>query len=437
MHVGRVSSASRYQHRWLEVDFVSIFGESRILRAMKNRFRLLALIILFTFVFLGCSENVQTSSSDAEVILGADPAATIIEIFGEPDRLARTERLIAALRAVPADQTQVFEEALAGLDFPNRELDRVLVVTAWAEHDAPAATRWAKNIERVDVVRDAMFSEAVYRWALEDPESFVSDMEMSLYILPGIDKSIMRALIKGWFESGQPRLETYIHDMTPQSIDRQRAIDTLANVMAKRDSPDKIIEWATALSGDTVYKTSVYARVAAELVVIDPERVVEWCNEVCDTPIGKRMPHLIAASWADVSGEGAMDFILSRPNATAVRTGARAAYRRFIRDEPERAFAWLETTTEEQRYGPVMQGPVSMYVNRRSTRGQPEIAIEWLKYLEDEGQRDSVRITIMRRWLRTDNNAAEAWMAQSSMSKEDKLEAHKKFDPKAPRLRTN
>lgn len=402
---------------------------------MKNRSRVLAQVVLLLFVFLGCSEDAPQSSSAAKAVLDADPASTILEIFGEPDRFVRTEKLISVLRAIPADQTHAFEEALNGLDFPNRELDRVLVITAWAKHDAAAATKWAKNKERVDIVRNAMFAESVYAWALVDHESFLSDMEMALYLLPGIDASILRALIKGWFDSGGKNLEAYIRDMTPQSMDRQRAVDTLVKIKTARDGAAAMIEWAKALRGDRYYKASVYSRVAAAVVLIDSKRVLDWCAEICDSELGKEMPHMIAAAWVAQSGEEAMDFIASQPNAVGVRTGARAAYRRFLKADPDRAFAWIETLTEEQRRGPVMQGPIGMYVNRRSALGYPLQAIEWLDYLQEETDRESGTITIMRRWLRTDESAAEAWMAQSSMSEEAKLDAHQNHGPKSSRKR--
>jgi hypothetical protein len=422
VHFGSDSSANRTRNQSLRANYISVFGESRILRAMKKRVRVLTQVVFLTFLLCGCSDKAQPPSSGAEVTLGADPAATIIEIFGEPDRLARTERLISALRAVPADQTQVFPDAMSGLEFPNRELDRVLVVTAWAKYDAPAATKWAKKRERVEIVRDTMFSETVYAWARKDPESFLADMEMAHYIRPGIRKSIMRPLIRGWFDSGAPRLEPFIHDMTPQSMDRQRALDILIHFKTARDGPAAMIEWATALRGDVRYKSEVNSRVAAELVTIAPQFAVDWCERICSTPVGAGMIHLMAVAWAGKSGEDAMDFVISQPDSIEVQTAARAGFRQFIMKEPDRALAWFDTTTDQQRYGPILQGPIGMYIHKRSMLNQHLVSIEWLKYVDDEEFRKRSLKPILSRWIRIDQSEAEAWMAQSSMSEEEKQE---------------
>jgi len=392
---------------------------------MKIRLHVLIQFVLLAslFVFPGCSEDAQQTSSSSETVLGADPATVILEVFGEPDRFARTEKLISVLRAVSADQAYAFEEALIGLDTPNSELDRVLILTAWAKYDAPAATKWVKNHEREDIVRNAMFAESVYIWALEDHESFLSDMEMALFIAPGFEPAALRAFIKGWFDSGAPRLESFIRDMTRDTIDRQRSVDTLIGLMTERDGAVAMVEWAKAVRGDVHYRASVNSRVAAEVVLIDSKLITDWCAEICDTKLGEEMPHMIAASWVMQSPEEAMDFISSMPNAISVRTGTRAAFRRFVIADPDRALAWLETTTEEQRKGEVLQGPVAAYVNRSSLAGQNLLALEWLEYVSHEEEREKGAIMIVRRWLENDESAAEAWMAESSMSEEAKTKA--------------
>ncbi len=408
---------------------------------MGKRFGVLAQVVLLPFfpLFSGCSEDVQQFSSVAEIALDADPASTILEIFRERDRFARTEKLISVLRAIPADQKHAFEAALDGLDVPNRELDRLLVLTAWAKHDAPAATRWAKNREREAVVKSAMFAESVYIWALEDHESFLLDMEMALYMKPGIPREMMRALLRGWFDSGEPHLERFIRDMTPQSVDRQRAIDTLARLMIERDGTAATVEWAKALPGDTYYKKTVNSRVARQVVVIDSKLAVDWCAEICGSPLGEAMPNMMARAWGATSGEEAMDWITSLPNAAGVRLGAHKAYTGFIRSDKDRAAAWIEMTTEEQRRGPVMQGPVAAYATMLSGKQQYLRAIEWLGYLQNEDERESRHVFLMRHWLSKDERAAEAWMAQSSMSEKAKLKARQsgrlnKFNRKQKQL---
>jgi hypothetical protein len=392
---------------------------------MKIQSRALAWVLLLVLflLFSGCSEDIQQLPSAGKTASGDDLAARIIEAFAEPDRLARIEQLMVALRAVPADQTHAFEEAWLGLEFPNREPARILLVAAWAKHDPIAATKWAKQRERSEIVRSAMYSDSIYLWALEDPQSFIADMDMAVFVASGFEESALRAFVRGWFDSGEPGLDEYIYDMGSQSVDQQRAIDTLARAMVERYGAAATIKWAEGVRGDTRYKTTIYARTAGKIVTVDSKAAVDWCAEVCDSKLGEQMPHMIAAQWARKSGEDAMDFIASRPFTISVQTGSRAAYRQFMIADSDRALAWMESTTEEQRRGRQLEGPVAMYVNKTSALKNPLVAIEWVDYIQDEEVREMSYISVLRRWIRTDETAAEAWMAQSSMSEEAKLKA--------------
>ena len=167
--------------------------------------------------------------------------------------------------------------------------------------------------------------------------------------------------------------------------------------------------------------------VAAGFASLTSEQLIlDWCEEICDTDFGRDLPHMIATSWVMQSPVEAMNFIVSMPNAVEVRTGARAAYRRFIKADSDGALAWMETTTEEQRNGKVLQGSLAMYVNTISAQGKHMLALEWLDYILDDEERELGLVMIVRRWLRTNESDAEAWIAQSSMSEESKLEAHRK-----------
>ncbi|HEB90811.1 MAG TPA: hypothetical protein ENI85_14655 [Deltaproteobacteria bacterium] len=408
---------------------------------MKNRLRDLLSFVLLVVVALaiGCSEKAEPVADAATAVdLGSDPAATILEILDDPDRFDRMEKLIAALRAVPADQAdEVFEEVLAGLRHPFQDLERILIATAWARHDAPAATKWAMRRERIENVRSAVFDEAVYLWAKDDPEAIIRDMDVFRYSSAGWDKTMLRALVRGWFDSGKPNLEEFIHDLNSAGDDRQRAISEYIKVRLARDGADKMIEWAGSVPGSIKYRTYIHSRLAGDIAKTDPARAVAWCDEICDTKLGEDLPHWIAASWVLSSGADAMNWLTSRPDGLSVQTGVRASYRRFLKEDPDAAMAWMEQTTEEQRLGPVLQGPISMYVNRLSAQKEFEKAIDWaVRYLQDEYDREHALEIAARRWLREDPEAAEAWLKDAPMSEEAKVMAHQnRTTPPPPRPR--
>jgi hypothetical protein len=378
---------------------------------MKNSLRyLFSFVALFVLlVVAGCAED-ASQSAGTPVTIGEDPGATINEILDIPERFERVGRLIAILRAIPADQIDVIPAVLDELQMPLREFERVLLVSAWSKVDPEAATKWAMRKERNELLRSTMFSETAYAWALKDPESIRTDFKVGMYSLRGWDPTMLRGFVRGWFDSGEPDLESFIRDLGRAGDDRQRAISELVKIKSEQESPDALIAWATGLSGEVRYRAYVYSRVAADIAAIDPALAVAWCNEVCDSKVGEDMPHWIASSWVRNAGAEAMDWIIAQPDSPSVRVGLRASYRRFLMSAPEEADAWLEKFSKEKLAGLLLQGPVIMYANRQSNLGRNEVAIEWTELIENDWERERSLTTIARRWLRRDAETAEGWL---------------------------
>ena len=378
---------------------------------MKNRLRSLASFsVLFLLLLVGCSEDAQHSAVP-EAVIGDDPAAQILEVLEMRDRFERTEKLMATLRAIPDGQIEAIPTVLNELRMPLREFERVLMISAWSTVDPEAATKWVMAREKHDFLRSAMFSETAYAWALEDPESIRTDFQVGMYSLRGWDPTMLRGFVRGWYDSGEPELETFIRDLGRNGDDRQRAISELIKAKLEKETPEAMIAWVTSLDGETRFRTYAYSRLAADIAAIDPERAIAWCDEVCGSDVGEDMPHWIASSWVREAGAEAMDWIIARPNSQSVRIGIRASYRRFLRSAPEEADAWIEKFSEEDRTGPLLQGPIIMYVNRQSNLANDEVAIEWAKYIDNDWERERSLTSVARRWLRRDEEPAKLWLA--------------------------
>ncbi len=420
--------------RW-NPDLVSHGEDFPILPAMRYRPCDSFWLTLFSVAVLafGCAEKAEDAPA-SDFVLGEDPAATILEILDEPDRLDRTEKLIPALHAVlelPGDKSEVFEAILSGLHRRNQDLDRILIQSAWARADAPTATKWAIRREFVDIVRNAIFDDGVYEWARQDPEAVIGDMDIIRFSSAGWDKVMLRALVRGWFDSGKPGLEDFIRNLSRNGDDRQRAISEYIEIRLARDGAEPMIEWVKSLQGNARYRAYAYSRLAADIAKVDPARAIAWCEEICDTKLGEDFPLWISSAWALSDGAGAMDWLLTLPDTVSARSGARASFRRFMKNSIEEASAWMDKRTEEERRNPILQGPVMMYSKSLSARKQFEKSIEWAGYLKDDDERERVLEIAARRWLRNDREGAEAWLKDAPISEETKVRAHQ--DNPSPR----
>lgn len=392
---------------------------------MKNFTRVYVLLVAFVFIAAGCSGDVGRPSSatlpDDELV------STILEIYAIPDRIERIDQLVSVLKGVQPDQGEALEAALDGLDFEHREPEWILIVAAWSKFDGEAATRWTLRNSKLEWVRFLMLNESIYHWALNDPEGLVRDSQMVAYSRNGWDKFSMRALVRGWYDSGKPNLEQWVYDLPPtRGDDRQRAASALIESKLADQGVEATIDWARKTTeGYSPFNRYIYSRLAGDIAKIDPQRAIEWCEEICDTKLGSEIPLWIATTWV-VDGRGdAMEWITKRDaEVTSVRVGARAAYRRFLLNHQLEALEWMESLSEEERTGrAALQGPLFMYVNEKSGLGDFETAIEWSRYVVKDAPREELLKTIGRRWLRQDPEAAEAWLATAPMSEDAKMKA--------------
>jgi hypothetical protein len=410
---------------------------------MKKQLRDLAsffVLLLLLLLLAGCGQEASESTSP-EMVVGHDPAAELLEILEIPDRFERIERLIANLRAIPAGQIEAVATVLQDVNVkkPSRDFERILLVSGWARVDPASATRWVMAKERQDYLRKTMFTETVYAWALEDPESVRSDFKVGMYSVRGWNPTMLRALVRGWHDSGEPELEAFIRDLGRSGDDQQRAISELIEVKLENETPDAMIAWVMELGGSKRYRSYAYSRLAADIAAIDPKRAIAWCDEICDSDVGEDLPHWISSSWVRKDGLGAMNWIIAQPETTSVRVGIRSSYRRFQKTSPEEADAWLEKFSEEDRAGALLQGPVVMYVNRQSQLANDEVAIEWTQYIENDWEVERSLTSIARRWLRRDEEPAKLWLSGneelSDDAKTDLLDDHKRYKEKAAKMR--
>lgn len=404
---------------------------------MKTPTRALIVSALLLVFASGCSDQTEPASStdsSSASDAGSSPAPAgddalanrIIELYAEEDRLARTAELVEILRNVKEGQGDSLGAALDGLDTTNRELDQVLIVAGWSKIDPVGASRWVMRNARQELVRFGMLHESIYEWALRDPEGLIRDPDILLYSQKGWDATSLRALVRGWYDSGKPGLEDFVYGLPTMGEDRQRAVSQLIESKLAAEGVEPVIEWATtSMRGEFPFRQYIYSRLAGDIAKIDPERAVAWCEEVCGTKLGQEIPLWIATTWVVDGGGDAMDWITVRDaEVVANRVGARAAYRRFLLNDQDGALEWMEGTSEEARTEhEAMQGPLFMYVNEKSGLGFHEQAIEWTKYIDGEHEREELLTRIARRWLRQDPDSAELWLADAPLSEDKKMEA--------------
>ena len=356
-----------------------------------------------------------------EILAGAgldanEARSALLEALREPDPFVSTERLAKLLPTLGPGGARVVQVMLEDIDLHFRPAEIDLFVRYWALHVPEDATRWAL-IAHEDFRQSAIMA-AFETWSRSDPQAAIQ----ALIVSGSTSKATMNALIRGWYAAKVPGLTDYIRDFG-QSIERQRALNVLARAMINQDGVKAATEWAESLPDEPAsFKLAAYRQLGSELAKVDTAAATAWCDAHCeDEKFGNNVRERIAHQWAKRDGRGAMEWLRKAP-AGSERDGAvRAAFRGWRVYDQKALFAWFSEFKPEGL--PEWLHPAAGIYAMGISWDEPVEALEWAKLVPDPENRDLAMLTIARRWREVDPEGAEAWLAQSPLSEDQRAKA--------------
>jgi len=387
------------------------------------------LLWLLTGSILGCGDDstpeppraAAPASEPAEApepsLRPEGPPSAISETLRENDRLVRIPRLAEVLRGLGPEHVTDAQKALADarLDLGAPEIE--LLLRYWSSYEPKQAAEWASTRVR-GAYRGAALLPTVEAWARQDPWAALQFIQAMRVGRSDFTEIAEIGLIRGWYDSGDPGIEDYLVALGP-SFEQQRAVALRARLQILREGADPTMDWAKGLpEEDPKFKLAVYRQLGSELGKLAPEDGVRWCTEVCDGPFGDGVSTLIAQRWAAQDGPAAMTWVSQRPSGPQRESAARGAFRGWWRKDPDGLHAWI---AELARTGfPIwFQPALSNYASSVAMTDAVE-GMKWALLLEDDYARRDSMLSVAMKWKKQDESAAEAWLADSPLSEEDR-----------------
>jgi hypothetical protein len=377
------------------------------------------LVVVAAVAGIACSDlsNDEPRAVEVEVRhVPAEEAREIIErLRSDRDPIRRAAGFAALAGRMSPDAVEVVDEVLRSRHGIPSPVDSLLLLEFWAIHEPERAMRWALAATPT-AYRNAAAGIAALAWARQDPVALLKAHGTR-------HPEVTRALVSGWFESGRPGLEEFVVGLGA-GMEGQRALSIYLREALRRDGAQAVMEWAESRRGAELWQGALYRQLASELAMADLPAALRWCEAHCQGPHGANIRHLIASRWADKDGRAAMMWVVSAaPEAPEeIRQAAQAAYRSWLQQDRNAALDWARTIPQPQRSDPWLQPVVALFVASVSWR-DPQEALEWVGLIADEDDRERALISIGRRWRDIDEDAAEAWLAQSPLSDEARAKA--------------
>jgi len=374
----------------------------------------------------------EASSIQAQAFVSGKPESlrSLHEVLRDGDAGMRAEWLARELPRMGPEALPDIEVAIRSFDLNLGAVEYVLLTRALSRHDPEQAYKWALY-NAPNSYRDGALMAAIDGWARRDP---LATVEALGALPPGEIKDLgLTSLVGGWYASGQPDLEQYIVDLG-HGFARQRAMAAYVRALISDQGSDAAMAWAEGLSDDDArLKQTAFIQVALRLGIADPRKAVEWEDRHGDGPYGEVILQRAAGRWVLVDPPAAMKWLSESAPGERRDKAVKYVLQRWRQSDRDGMLRWVAEIGPEG-IEPWFQPALGLYA-MAVLRRDPLEAIKWAGAIESEADRNSTYVAIALKWRRLDPAAAEAWVAQSELSEEQKANARMDLKPRRKQRR--
>jgi hypothetical protein len=379
---------------------------------------------------VGCDARLSAPAASpptsAAATTGSEPDFTyesFVELIGNPDHFAVARILGERLPKIGPGSLPALQKVLE--DSPTLELNATefeLLMRYWARFDAPGATFYAfANAPRA--FRVSAILATVRTWAAIDPQSALQTV--GSWTMEGGDAGTAAqiALVRGWYDSGKPGLEQYIHDLGA-SLERQRSLSAYATAVIRAHGPGEVVRWAEAVSPDDAgYKLEVFRNVASALVPFDLDAARHFCDKHCEGPFGSHMRDRIASRWVERDGAAALEWLGQAPAGEGRDVALRFGFVNWAQIDTEKAVQWMTARLDEKPQPEYLEAMWPVYA-RAVGQTHPVEGLERAQQIKGPQDRENITVQILRGWRWRDEPAMEAWLKQANLPQSIVARAH-------------
>ncbi len=351
---------------------------------------------------LSLAERLQRRKENGGRDADAKPVDTdLTAIMESPSRLDRTQRLLAFLDRLPADQfAAVYDEFRNSPGANLRGSERSLILQAWAERDPHSALAFLQENGAQDWERET----AVATWAANDPQSAFAWASSASD--EGDVNNWLLGATRGIAATDPELARDFIAQLEGRT--RDQAMDSMEPYVMQFGF-DYATAWIAGV-GDEAMRGRAARRMADDLANLDPEQASRWNAAMTDVEMRRDVSETVADRWARTDLASARQWVEGLPEDTKSEA-AEGVARLYAREDPASAAKWLAGLGDN----PDLDGARRIFIEE-SFRRSPETSLEFVSNLSDQRAQRDVYWRYLRGWMRRDETAARQWMDRNAQS---------------------
>ena len=378
-------------------------------------------LLTFVIAIAGCGPAEKPAAAPHA---GGNARAAIAERVAAPASVENLVALAQLLEQLGPDAIPAIAPTILN---PGETLDapRALVLLQfWIDHDARAAAAWISKSAPI-AYRSLAMIPAIEKIAETDPAAAVLFVGRA----GAADPRLLKPFVRGWVKSGRPGVEDWILNLG-YGFKRQKALGAFFRAKIEKEGAPAAIAWLEARAGkeDGLYEEA-FQRLTSELTYADPAAGTAWYDQHRDGPMGKGLMVSVIDAWVAVDGPAAMRWVSQQPEGEERNNAVLDGVRWWGIADIHGLKAWGREIGVDH-LEPWFQ-PGLPILARLYGADEPLEGIRWAEKITDEPMRLQTLSQIARQWYGSDPTAAEAWIATSPLSEEDRALARTPRSPLA------
>ena len=371
--------------------------------------QLVILIAVAALAFLGGYRAADSGGPLPEFRGTDDPAEALRKVLRLQDADDRAGALVAFFREASPEDAATLREVLG--EDPHRvdELVEILFAGWWARFDPAAALEHPVHPPWPN--RHPWLRTVVRAWTLQDPVAVAAAVnELPGHPTKGRVEAI-RTLLDSWLERSDQDPAPLFGLLTTLEVEpRGRAMERFLRGMIDTRGTEATASFVEALPEDAEafggsIRAELMGRLGAAMARDDVARARAWAAKHGEGRKGFGVLLHLAFYWGLSDGPSAMQWALELEPSEYKQRVIQRVFLSYQRSRREEAGDWLGA----QEPTPDLRHLFTSYLNRL-TGEDPARALELALGAQDSETRNQLLRVVGRSWLRSDPEAARAWM---------------------------
>ncbi|GHC12640.1 hypothetical protein [Cerasicoccus arenae] len=342
----------------------------------------------------------------------------------ENGNFSREAWMLATLEALNYNPAQLQDALGKVLAMPaGRERNALVyqLLARWGSLDPINALAYASSIQSIEM-RNRGTGEVLQGWAMRDPVSAINWLNTNgTEFSARIYGDYLEDIVQGYAQSNPQSAFQFVSGLPDATVSDRRikegALREVIDAMVEQNQVNQALDLTLAMEASSS-RDNALSRLVNEWAERDPAAALKFVESMAEDSAYGDMQRSLLRSWADDDPAAAAKWLSSLdPETNDQARLATSLVANWTRYDMEAAANWLNTLPQS----PDLDRAVGIF-SMRAAQDDPAAALTWASSVSDDQSRERLEKMILPMLREQDNEAFEAYLADSDYSDDKKAQ---------------